>query len=403
MAGHPHGLKITLLDSVTASHEAVLDRLRSTRAGLSNEEAAARLRRHGLNQLPKQAGPSLARKLLDQMIHFFALMLWAAAALCFAGEMPQLGVAIIVVIVVNGIFSFVQEYRAERAAQALAALVPDTATVRRAGRKRSIPASELVPGDILLLKEGDRISADARVLRSSELKIDLSTLTGESEPVLRTAAVQATTPADALEAGNVVFAGAFVTSGSATALVIATGPETRLGGISRLTGQIAERPTPLRQQLNGSVRLIAALAVVTGLVFFGVSYSLGTPIHESLLFSIGVIVALVPRGIAADTVTVAGHERHSYGQTRRAGAAAGVGGNPRLDHGDLHRQDRHRHSKRDDRPGSGASGVPVPHDRFGVRTGRDDPDRRRTAPERCRMRGTAPIAAGRRVMRRHPH
>jgi magnesium-transporting ATPase (P-type) len=236
MAGHPNGLKITLLDSVTASHEAVMDRLRSTRAGLSNEEAAARLRRHGFNQLPKQAGPSLARKLLDQMIHFFALMLWAAAALSFVGQMPQLGVAIIVVLVVNGIFSFVQEYRAERAAQALAALVPDTATVRRAGRKRTIAASELVPGDILQLKEGDRISADARVLRSSELKIDLSTLTGESEPVPRTAAVEATAPADALQAGNVVFAGAYVTSGSATALIIATGPDTRLGSISRLTG-----------------------------------------------------------------------------------------------------------------------------------------------------------------------
>ena len=88
MADVPQALKTTLLDTVTASHEAVLAKLRSARAGLSNEEAAARLRRHGLNQLPKQAGPSLARKLMDQMIHFFALMLWAAAALCFVGEMP---------------------------------------------------------------------------------------------------------------------------------------------------------------------------------------------------------------------------------------------------------------------------------------------------------------------------
>ena len=297
MADVRHALNTSLLDTVAASPEAVLARLRSARAGLSNEEAAARLQRHGLNQLPKQQGPHLARKLLDQMIHFFALMLWAAAALCFVGEMPQLGVAIIVVIVVNGIFSFVQEYRAERAGQALAALVPDTATVRRAGRKRTIAASELVPGDIVLLKEGDRISADARVLRSSELKIDLSTLTGESEPVRRTSAVPAETPADALQASNVVFAGTFVTSGSATALVIATGPATRLGSISTLTRQIIDRPTPLRKQLNSSVRLIAAVAVATGLVFFGVAFSLGTPIHDSLLFSIGVIVALVPEGL----------------------------------------------------------------------------------------------------------
>ena len=148
------------------------------------------------------------------------------------------------VIVVNGIFSFVQEHRAERAAKALAALVPETGTVRRAGRKLMIASAELVPGDVLLLKEGDRISADTRVLRSSELKIDLSTLTGESESVTRTAAVQVTAPTDALQAGNVVFAGAFVTSGSATALVIVTGPDTRLGVSRRLPVKSSTAPPP---------------------------------------------------------------------------------------------------------------------------------------------------------------
>lgn len=297
MADDPSRQQLSLLQAAMATDEAVMAQLRASRAGLSGEAAADRLRRLGPNRLPEHHGPGLARKLLDQMVHFFALMLWAAALLCFLGGMPQLGIAIIVVILVNGAFSFVQEYRAERAAVALAALVPDQATVRRAGRKLTLPATELVPGDILLLKEGDRISADARVLRSSELKVDMSTLTGESEPLPRTAGALTTAPADTLQAGNVVFAGTFVTSGSATAIVVATGAATRLGGISALTGQIAERPTPLRKQLNRAVRLIAGLAVATGLIFFGVAISLGTPVHDGILFSIGVIVALVPEGL----------------------------------------------------------------------------------------------------------
>ncbi|HEU4354735.1 MAG TPA: cation-transporting P-type ATPase, partial [Actinomycetota bacterium] len=249
------------------------------------------------NALPEHRGPSLPRQLLDQMVHFFALMLWAAAVLAFVGQMPQLGVAIVVVILVNGAFSFAQEYRAERAVRALAALLPETAVVRRSGRKLTIPAAELVPGDVVLLKEGDRISADARVIRSSELKVDMSTLTGESEPVHRTSQPLTEAPGDPLEAPNVVFAGTFVTSGSATAAVAATGASTRLGGITTLTGQIVRRPTPLRVQLNRAVRVIATFAVVTGVVFFGVALGLGTPARDGFLFSVGVIVALVPEGL----------------------------------------------------------------------------------------------------------
>ena len=231
------------------------------------------------------------------MIHFFALMLWVAALLAFVADLPELGIAIILVIILNGVFSFAQEYRADRAVRALAALLPDTATVRRGGRKLTVPATELVPGDMVLLKEGDRISADARVVRSSELKVDMSTLTGESDPVLRGSHVLETVPSDTVDAPNVVFAGTFVASGSATVVVAATGPRTRLGGISELTGRVVRRPTPLRLQLNRAVRLIAAFAIATGVVFFGVALFLGTHPRDGFLFSIGVIVALVPEGL----------------------------------------------------------------------------------------------------------
>ncbi len=277
--------------------EAALSELRTAREGLSADEAAARMQRVGPNELPMARGPGLVRRLLDQLVHFFALMLWAAAGLAFIGGLPQLGIAIIVVILVNGAFSFAQEYRAERAAQALSALLPETAVVRRGGRKLTIAAAELVPGDVVLLREGDRISADARVIRSSELRVDMSTLTGESKPVTRVAEPVAEAPLDPLDAPNVVFAGTFVTSGSGIVAVAATGGATRLGGISKLTGEVVRRPTPLRIQMNRAVRVIATFAVVTGLAFFGVALGLGTPARDGFLFSVGVIVALVPEGL----------------------------------------------------------------------------------------------------------
>jgi potassium/sodium efflux P-type ATPase len=290
-AGEPLA-RLALLDP-----EAALREVGTSDEGLSADEARVRLARAGPNLLPENRGPSLARQLLDQMFHFFAAMLWAASVLAFLGGMPQLGVAIVVVIVVNGLFSFAQEYRAERAVLALSALLPETAMARRDGRKSRVPVAELVPGDVVLLQEGDRISADARVIRSVGLKVDNSMLTGESEAMTRDDAALGRVPQQITEATNVVFAGTFVTSGSATIAVAATGSRTRLGAISALTGAVTRRPTPLRTELNRAVRLIAAFAVASGVVFFGISLSLGERWGDGFLFSIGVIVALVPEGL----------------------------------------------------------------------------------------------------------
>jgi magnesium-transporting ATPase (P-type) len=282
---------------IGVSPESAMAILRTTREGLSPEDAAARLRTGGPNELPRSRGPSLPRQLLDQLVHFFALMLWVAAGLAYVGGMPQLAIAIVLVIIVNGVFSFAQEYRAERAVRALSALLPDTAVVRRAGRKLTIPATDLVEGDIVILREGDRISADARVVRSSGLKVDMSMLTGESKPVERTATAVSGTLRDPLEAPDVVFAGTFVTSGSGLAVVAATAGATRLGGISHLTSTVVRRPTPLRIQLARTVYVIAGFALVVGVVFLGVATAFGMPFHDGFLFSVGVIVALVPEGL----------------------------------------------------------------------------------------------------------
>lgn len=149
--------------------------------GLSSSEAAFRLQHTGPNAIREARGPRASRQLLAQMVHLFALMLWAAAALAFIGGMPQLGWAIIAVVIINGVFSFAQEHRAERATQALSRLLPEMAWVLRDGHRSSVPTEELVPGDVVLLREGDRISADARIVRSTGLRVDNSTLTGESE------------------------------------------------------------------------------------------------------------------------------------------------------------------------------------------------------------------------------
>jgi potassium/sodium efflux P-type ATPase len=279
------------------SVEEALAELGTTREGLTTDEAAARLSRIGANEIPRPSGPSLAQEVVAQLFHFFALMLWAAAVLAFVAGMPQLGIAIVVVILVNGAFSFAQEYRAERAVRALAALLPDIALVRRDGRLRHLAAADLVPGDLVILREGDRISADARVVRSDELKVDMSTLTGESKPVGREPTPPADAPSDPLEASDLVFAGTFVTSGSGIAAVAATGAQTRLGQISQLTARVVRRPTPLRIQLNRAVRVIAGLAVGTGVTLFGVAFALGMTPRDGFLFSIGVIVALVPEGL----------------------------------------------------------------------------------------------------------
>ncbi len=176
-------------------------------------------------------------------------------------------------------------------------MLPDLATVVRDGRKVTVPTSVLVRGDLVWLREGDRISADARVVGSEGLQVDNSTLTGESESLARGVEPLGSAPRDVTEAGNLVFAGTYVAAGSGRAVIAATGSATLLGGISKLTGQVVRRPTPLRIDMDRAVRLIAAFAVAAGVLFFAVSLSLGTPARDGFLFAVGVIVALVPEGL----------------------------------------------------------------------------------------------------------
>jgi magnesium-transporting ATPase (P-type) len=296
-----------MLDPVAASMMdpgAALEAVRSRAEGLTTDEAVAILGVVGPNSIPQRDVSGPLRRLVSQMTHFFALMLWAAAALAVVGGMPQLAIAIVVVVVVNGVFSFSQEERAAKATAALAELMPDTVAALRDGRRTLVPAADLVPGDVLVFREGDRISADGRILESAGLLVDHQMLTGESVPVARDARTPPAPPQDPAEARDMVFAGTFVAAGSGHAVVVATGAHTRLGSIATLTGGVVRRATPLQEDLHRAVRVIGASALTAGVSFFGVSVLLGTPARDGFLFSVGVIVALVPEGLLP-TLTLA--------------------------------------------------------------------------------------------------
>ena len=258
--------------------------------GLSAAEAATRLRRDSPNTLPRPPSPSAWRVLAGQLCHFFALMLWGAAVLAFIAGMPQLSIAIVIIVVVNGLFAFAQEHRAERAAEHLRDLLPRASTVVRDGRAVTVDARELVVDDLMLLEAGDRVSADLETVETHALTLDTSTLTGESVPV-------------AVGVGQEMLAGTFVVEGEAKAVVTAIGDRTRLAGIARLTRAGQRPPSPLARELQAVVRVVAAIAIGVGLGFFAVTLALGLPAGAGVLFAIGVTVALVPEGLLP-TVTL---------------------------------------------------------------------------------------------------
>lgn len=244
----------------------------------------------GPNRLPAPPRPQVWRKFLGQFSHFFALMLWVAGGLSLVAGMPQLGIAIFIVIVVNGVFAFVQEQRAERAAERLQDLLPVGVVVRRDGQPLTIDASQVVVGDIVVLAPGDRVPADVTLFSADGVAVDASTLTGESVPV-------------PLGVGDRAFAGTYLTAGAADGVVDAIGSSTQLAGIAQMTATAQHPETPLARELNRIVRTVATIAVIAGTAFFGISLLVGSPPRDGFLFAVGVTVALVPEGLLP-TVTL---------------------------------------------------------------------------------------------------
>ena len=283
----------------------VYDALESRPEGLTQEEVAERLERYGPNVIREVKGTPLIVKLLANFTHIMAILLWAGGIAAFVARMPQLGLAVWAVNLINGIFSFWQEFKAEKASEALRNLLPSYVRVLRQGEEQRILAEELVLGDIMLLDEGDRISADARLVQESELRVDQSTLSGESHPVRKTSEAVLTTGLSRAEIPSLVFAGTSVAAGTGKAVVFATGMETEFGKIAHLTQGLEAELSPLQKEMARATKAVTIIAVGVGVLFFILAIVMaGVGLAESFVFAVGMIVAFVPEGMVP-TVTLA--------------------------------------------------------------------------------------------------
>ncbi len=283
---------------VLTSEEA-FSRLASSPRGLSGDEAARRLAAHGMNELRETARVSPWHLLLEQFKNILIIILLAATVLsAFLGHAVE-AITIAVIVVFAVLLGFIQEFRAERAIQALRRMAAPLANALRDGMQMEIPARELVPGDVILLKAGDRVPADVRLTEAVNLKIDEAVLTGESVPVEKQAAPLANREAPLGDRRNLGFAGTAVTYGRGRAVVVATGMQTEFGKIAQLLETVETGRTPLQENLDrvGSKLAHAAFVIVAVIVVLGLWR--GEPFLEMLIFGVALAVAVVPEALPA--------------------------------------------------------------------------------------------------------
>jgi len=287
--------------------EEVLRSLVTSENGLTEDEAKKRFLEFGPNEIQEVKKKSLILRFLSQLTHFLAILLWIAAILSFLsaylhpGEgMLTLGLAIVAVIFINAIFAFIQEYRAEKALEAMKKLLPFFVKVIRKGKERELFAREVVIGDVIDLSEGDKVPADLRLIEANDMKVNNASLTGESEPVTRV-----TSPflGEIINSPNIAFAGTTVVSGSGKGVAFATGMRTEFGRIAQLTGTVTSGLSPLQKEIIKITKIVTVIATITGVVFFVIGFTIGRTFWENFLFAIGIILANVPEGLLP-TVTL---------------------------------------------------------------------------------------------------
>ena len=278
---------------------AVLEKLDSGSGGLSGEEAARRLKSFGPNRLPQGPRRSALMRFLAQFQNLFIYVLLAAGVLAAAIGHGTDALVIFAVVLANAAIGFVQEGRAENALDAIRRMIDPRASVIRSGRRLTVSAESVVPGDIVLLEAGDRVPADVRLLRARNLRVDEAILTGESVPVDKAA-----TPVDAQAAlgdrFSMAFSGTFVAAGQATGVVVATGAATELGRISAMIGAVERLATPLVRQMDQFARQITfAVLAVSTLVFAYAVLIQSYPLDEAFMVVVGLAVAAIPEGLPA--------------------------------------------------------------------------------------------------------
>src|SRR5918998_1253352 len=283
----------------TMTVEKSFERLKSAPRGLTAAEAARRLDEFGPNELLASGRVSPWTILLEQFKNVLIIILLCATALsAFLGHGLE-AVAITVIVLFAVVLGFVQEYRAERAIEALREMAAPAATVLREGRERRVPARELVPGDLILLATGDKVPADVRLVEAVNLQTVEAALTGESAPVEKHTDPLADERLPTGDRKNMAYAGTAVTYGRGRALVAATGMATEFGKIARMLEEVETSKTPLQDNLDRVGKALARAAFVVVVVIVALGLFRGQPFVEMLIFGVALAVAVVPEALPA--------------------------------------------------------------------------------------------------------
>jgi sodium/potassium-transporting ATPase subunit alpha len=323
--------------------------VRSSSSGLSSSEAERRRQEFGANRVEKVAREPVLWRLLKEFTRFFSVILWCAAGLAFLAEwfdpgqgMGRIGYAVITVILVSGVFSFWQEFRIEQTLAALQKLLPQQVSTLRDGALVQLPAEQIVVGDIILLEVGNNVPADCRMIEGFGIRVDNATVTGESFSIALSVAPSAED--ELVRSKNLFLAGTSVVSGHARALVFATGSMTEFGRIARLSQTRDPTVSPLRRQLAYLSRLIAVLAVGIGAIFFLAGTLIAVPFWQDFIFSIGIIIAMVPEGLLASNLDPSARiRRPAHGKAQRPNPSPHLRGDAWFGNRDLYGQNRHAH------------------------------------------------------------
>lgn len=280
----------------------VFTNLQSSSSGLSDEEAAKRLKKYGTNTIKKAAAESEWKTFFKNFSSMMAILLWISGLIAIVSGTLELGIAIWLVNIINGLFSFWQERAAKRATDTLNNMLPSYVEVIRNGKKKQINSKELVPGDVFVLQAGNSIPADARIISASSMQVDQSALNGESVPESKTTKYD---PGEGSYAeSNLVYSGTTVGAGTARTIAFATGMNTEFGRIASLTQKQTKTSSPLTAELNRLTKQISIIAITIGLIFFiAAIFFVKYPLAKAFIFALGMIVAFIPEGLLP-TVTL---------------------------------------------------------------------------------------------------
>lgn len=277
--------------------------------GLTTADALQRNLEQGDNALTEKEKSPWYWDLFKEFTSFFALLLWAGSLLCFIAygfdnsdpSNLYLGIVLSIVVTITSLVTFFQNTKSASIMEGFKNFIPPQSKAIRDGKLELIPAAKLVVGDLIEVRMGDRIPADIRIISSDEMKVDNSSLTGESDPLIRK--VECTNPEQILETKNVAFFGTLCNYGKGRGIVFNIGDNTIIGQIANLADSAEEVDTPIKLELNRFIKIITILAVIIGLVFFISGFILGYTVVQNIVFAIGIIVANVPEGLYA-TITV---------------------------------------------------------------------------------------------------